>query len=84
MKDDVKVKMPNGTPKTLILSDGVVNWDEVLKFGGRPEGDHATHFLGWIERPITWSLVWKCSYVDDMIEGEPTMWMSFTMDGNRQ
>jgi hypothetical protein len=27
MKDDVKIKMPNGTPKTLILLDGLVNWD---------------------------------------------------------
>jgi hypothetical protein len=38
MKDGVKVIMPNGTPK--ILSDGVVNWDGVLKFGGKPEDDH--------------------------------------------
>jgi hypothetical protein len=37
MKDDVKVKVPNGTPKSLILSDGV------LKFGGKVEGDHAMH-----------------------------------------
>jgi hypothetical protein len=44
MKDNVKIKVPNGTPMTLILLDGVVNWDGVLKFGGRPEGDHAMHF----------------------------------------
>jgi hypothetical protein len=37
MKDDVKVKVPNGTPKSLILSDGV------LKFGGKVEGDHVMH-----------------------------------------
>jgi hypothetical protein len=43
MKDDVKVIVPNGTPKTLIPLVGVVNWDGVLKFGVRPEGDHATH-----------------------------------------
>ncbi len=43
MKDDVKVKVPNKTPKTLIPSDGVVKWDGVLKYGGRPEGDHVTH-----------------------------------------
>ncbi len=49
MKNDVKVKVPNKTPKTLIPLDGVVNWDGVLKFVGRLEGDHATHFLGWIE-----------------------------------
>jgi hypothetical protein len=41
----------------------------VLKFGGKAKGDHATHFLGWIERPIAWSLVWKCSYAYDIIEG---------------
>jgi hypothetical protein len=45
MKDDMKVKVPNRTPKTLIPSDGVVNWDGVLKSGGRPEGDHAMHLL---------------------------------------
>jgi hypothetical protein len=44
MKDDVKVKVPNGTPKTLIPSNGVVNWDGVLKFGGGSEGDHVMHF----------------------------------------
>jgi hypothetical protein len=37
MKDDMKVKVPNGTPKTLIPSNGVVNWDGVLKSGGKPE-----------------------------------------------
>jgi hypothetical protein len=44
MKDDVKVQVPNKTPKTLILSNGVVNWDGLLKFGGRPKDDHAMHF----------------------------------------
>jgi hypothetical protein len=44
MKDNVKVKLLNGTPKTLIPLNGVVNWDEVLKFGGRSKGDHVTHF----------------------------------------
>jgi hypothetical protein len=44
MKNDVKVKVPNGTAKTLIPSNGVVNWDGVLKSNGRPKGDHATHF----------------------------------------
>ncbi len=43
MKDDVKVKVPNETPKTLIPSDGVVNWDGVLKSSGKPKGDHAMH-----------------------------------------
>lgn len=27
MKDDVNYKVPNGTPKTLNLSNGVLNWD---------------------------------------------------------
>jgi len=53
MKDDVKVKVPNGTPKTLIPSNGVVNWDGVLKFSGGSKGDHVMHFLGLIERFIT-------------------------------
>ncbi len=44
MKDDVKIKMPNGTPKILICLDGVVNCDGVLKSSGKPEGDHAMHF----------------------------------------
>ncbi len=44
MKDDVKITMPNGTPKILIPSNGVVNQDGVLKFGGMLENDHATHF----------------------------------------
>jgi hypothetical protein len=43
MKDDVKVKVPNETPKIQIPSNGVVNWDGVLKSGGKLEGDHATH-----------------------------------------
>jgi hypothetical protein len=43
MKDDVKVKLPNGTPKIRIPSDGVVNWDGLLKFSGEPKGDHAKH-----------------------------------------
>jgi hypothetical protein len=43
MKDHVNEEVPNGIPKTLILSDKVVNWDKVLKLGGRLEGDHATH-----------------------------------------
>jgi hypothetical protein len=33
MKDDVKVKVPNKTSKILIPSNGVVNWDGVLKSG---------------------------------------------------
>jgi hypothetical protein len=36
MKDDVKVMVPNGTPRTLIPSNGVENWDGVLKSGGTP------------------------------------------------
>jgi len=44
MKDDVKIKVPNGTPKTLIPSNGVVNWDGVLKSSDKLESDHAMHF----------------------------------------
>jgi hypothetical protein len=53
MKDDVKIKMPNGTPKILICLDGVVNCDGVLKSNGKLEGDHAMHFWSWMERRIT-------------------------------
>jgi hypothetical protein len=46
MKDDVKNEIPNGTPKILILSNGVLNRDVVSKQGGKLKGDHVTHFLG--------------------------------------
>jgi len=52
MKDDVKIKVPNGTFRTPIPLDGVVNQIEVLKFGASPKNDHATHFWGWMERHI--------------------------------
>ncbi len=57
MKDDVKIKMRNETPKILTFLDGVANWDGVFKFNCRPKGDHAMHFLGWIEKPNARSLV---------------------------
>jgi hypothetical protein len=44
MKDDVNDGVANGTPNTLILFDGVVNWDGVLKSNNKPKGDHATYF----------------------------------------
>jgi hypothetical protein len=37
MRVDVNDGMPNGTPKTLIPFDEVVNYDGVLKLGGRLE-----------------------------------------------
>jgi hypothetical protein len=43
MKDDVNDEMPNGIPKTLIPSNGVVNWDGVLKSSGRPKANHVTY-----------------------------------------
>jgi hypothetical protein len=43
MKDDLNDEVPNGTLKTLMPSDGVLNWDGVSKSCGKPEGDHATH-----------------------------------------
>jgi hypothetical protein len=46
MKDDVKDEIPNGTPKTLITQDGVLNKDGVSKLGNKPKGDHVAHFLG--------------------------------------
>ncbi len=59
MKDDVNDEVPNGIPKTLIPSDGVVNWDGVLKLSSRLEGDHATHLWSWIEKPIAQNSIWK-------------------------
>ncbi len=53
------------------------------KSGIKLEGDHVTHFLSWIKRPIAQSSIWKCSYADDIIEGGLMIWMSFTMDGNK-
>jgi hypothetical protein len=44
INDDVKVDVPNGTPKILIPFNGVVNWDGVLKSYGRLESNHVTHF----------------------------------------
>jgi hypothetical protein len=69
MKNNVKDKIPNGTPKTLIISNGVLNMDGVSKLGDRLEGDHVAHFLIWIKRPIPQSSIWKYSYVHDTIEG---------------
>jgi len=59
MKYDVNDEVFNGIPKILIPFNGVVNWDGVLKLGGRLEGDHVTHLLGWIGRPITWNSIWN-------------------------
>jgi hypothetical protein len=44
MRDDLSDEVPNGTPKILISSNGVLKWDGVLKLGNKPEGDHVTHF----------------------------------------
>jgi hypothetical protein len=44
-----------------------MGWD--VKSKDRPESDHATHLLGWIEKLITWSSIWKCSYVNALIKG---------------
>jgi hypothetical protein len=57
MKDDLNDEVPNGTPKTLILLDGVLSWDKVSKLVDKLEGDHATHLKSWIERPIAWSSI---------------------------
>ncbi len=42
MKDDLNDEVFNGTPKTLIPSNGVLNWDGVSKLGNKLEGDHVT------------------------------------------
>ncbi len=57
MNDDVNDEVPNGAPKILIPSNGIINWDGVLKSSNKPEDDHVTHFLGWIEKHITQSSI---------------------------
>jgi len=44
METNVKDEVPNGTPKTLIPFDGVLNKDGVSKLGARLKGDHVAHF----------------------------------------
>ncbi len=43
MKDDVNDEVSNGTPKTIIPSNGVVNLDGALKSSNRLKGDHVIH-----------------------------------------
>jgi hypothetical protein len=45
LKNVLNHEMFNGTPKTLVPSNEVVNWDGVLKLCGKVEGDHVAHFL---------------------------------------
>jgi hypothetical protein len=45
MKNDMNDELSNGTPKMLIPSNGVLNWDKVLKSSDMAKGDHATQFL---------------------------------------
>ncbi len=44
MKDDVKVKVPNGNPQDFNSFKGGGNWDGVLKFGDKLKGAHVTYF----------------------------------------
>jgi hypothetical protein len=44
MEDDSNDDVHNGTCKILIPSNGVLNWDGVLKLSHKLEGDHAKHF----------------------------------------
>jgi hypothetical protein len=57
MKNDLNDEVPNETFKTLILSNGVLNWDGVSKFSDKFERDYATHLKSWIERPIAQSSI---------------------------
>ncbi len=52
MKNDMKDEAPNGTPKTLIPFDGILNRDGVSKLSNIPKGDHVAQFLGLIIKPI--------------------------------
>ncbi len=60
MKNDVNDEVFNGASKILIIFNGVVNQDGVLKLCDKLKGDYATHFWGWIKRPIAQSSNWKC------------------------
>jgi len=66
-EDDLNDEVFNGTPKTLIPSYGV------SKSSDRQKGDHATHFLGWIEKPIAQSSIWKCTYLN-LIQLKGGLW----------
>jgi len=57
MDDDLNDEVLNETPKIVIPSDGVLNYNGVSKSNDKLKGDHATHFWGWIERPIAQNLV---------------------------
>ncbi len=46
MNDDLNDEVPNGTPNILILSNGVLNLDWVLKLVSNPKGNYVTHFKG--------------------------------------
>jgi hypothetical protein len=49
----VNDEVPNGTLKTLIPFDGVLNWDGMLKLSHMEKGNHITHFLSWIKKRIS-------------------------------
>ncbi len=71
MKDDLNDEILNGTPKTLILFNGALNWDGVSKSNNKPQGDHATNFKSWIKKSIAHSSILKCSYAKDTLKGGP-------------
>ncbi len=52
------------------------------KLSGKLEGDYVAHFWSWIKRPIPQNSVWKCLYVDGIIEEGPMMCMSSVTHGN--
>ncbi len=52
MKDNVKDEVPNGIPKILIPSYGVLSKDGVLKLGNKPKGDRATYFWNLIKKNL--------------------------------
>jgi hypothetical protein len=53
MKDDMNDEMFNGIPKIFIPSNGVLNWDNVLKSSDMAKRYYATHFKSWIRIFIT-------------------------------
>jgi hypothetical protein len=71
INDDLNDEVFNRIPKTLIIFNGVLNWDGVSKSNDKPKGDHATIFLSWIKKPIAHNSILKCAYAKDTLEGGP-------------
>ncbi len=68
MKFDAKDEIPNGTPKILIPSHGVLNKDGVSKSGNKLER-HCCIFMKLDRKIYHVKYNLEISYLDDTIEG---------------